>query len=98
MCDIKDDTSGPLTRLLTLMIKGIRDERSVDVTVAAQQAETLYQAGEAKLGTDEDAFDTEGALMQLAQRVTSVEDELLGGILDRLKLIEAELADTRQRQ
>jgi len=56
VCDIKDDTSGPLTRLLTLMIKGIRDERSVDVTVAAQQAETLYQAGEAKLGTDEDAF------------------------------------------
>ena len=38
------------------MINSNRDERSVDLSKAAQQAEMLYQAGEGKLGTDEDAF------------------------------------------
>jgi len=54
--DIQDDTSGPFRRLLVSMINSNRDERSVDLSKAAQQAEMLYQAGEGKLGTDEDAF------------------------------------------
>jgi len=56
VCDIKDDTSGPLQRLLILMINGIRDEKLVNQSKAAEQAATLYAAGEGKLGTDEDAF------------------------------------------
>ena len=36
--------------------QGCRDERFFDKSKAAEQAATLYKAGEAKLGTDEDAF------------------------------------------
>jgi len=54
--DVKGDTSGPFQRLLVLSIAGCRDERFFDKSKAAEQAATLYKAGEAKLGTDEDAF------------------------------------------
>jgi len=54
--DIKDDTSGPLQRLLILAIEGVKDEKMYNPDKAAEQAAQLYQAGEAKLGTDEDAF------------------------------------------
>jgi len=54
--DIKDDTSGPLQRLLVLAVEGVKDDRMYNVEKAAEQAAQLYQAGEAKLGTDEDAF------------------------------------------
>ena len=36
--------------------QGVREERSFNPSKAAEQAATLYGAGEAKLGTDEDAF------------------------------------------
>jgi len=54
--DIKGDTSGPLQRLLVMTVEGARDEQSSNPSKAAEQAATLYGAGEAKLGTDEDAF------------------------------------------
>jgi len=54
--DIKSETSGPLLRLLVLTLQGVREERSFNPSKAAEQAATLYGAGEAKLGTDEDAF------------------------------------------
>lgn len=54
--DIKDDTSGPLQRLLVLAVEGVKDDRMYDPAKAEEQAAMLYQAGEAKLGTDEDSF------------------------------------------
>lgn len=54
--DIKSDTSGPFQRLLVLALQGVKDERAYDPDLAKQQAETLYNAGEGKIGTDEDAF------------------------------------------
>jgi len=54
--DIKDDTSGPLQRLLILAIEGVKNERMYNTEKAAEQAALLYQAGEAKIGTDEDTF------------------------------------------
>ena len=42
--------------MFTFHIQGLRDERSFDPSKATEQAATLYGAGEAKLGTDEDAF------------------------------------------
>lgn len=51
------ETDGHFRRLLTLIITGVRDETGeVDAELAKEQAETLYDAGEGKLGTDEDAF------------------------------------------
>lgn len=51
------ETDGHFRRLLTLIITGVRDESGeVDAELAKEQAETLYAAGEGKLGTDEDAF------------------------------------------
>jgi len=38
------------------LCQGVRDEGTVDAEKAAEQAALLYGAGEAKLGTDEDAF------------------------------------------
>jgi annexin A7/11 len=54
--DIKGETSGPFQRLLVLAVNGVRDERAYDPAKAREQAEALYNAGEAKIGTDEDIF------------------------------------------
>ncbi|KAG1950614.1 annexin A11a isoform X2 [Pimephales promelas] len=54
---ISSDTSGHFRRLLVSLAQGNRDEReNVDVSLAKQDAQTLYQAGENKLGTDESKF------------------------------------------
>ena len=54
MCN---ETSGHFRRLLTLIVTGVRDPAgTVDMEKAKEQAEALYNAGEAKLGTDEEVF------------------------------------------
>lgn len=51
------ETSGHFRRLLTLIVTGVRDPaKTVDPEKAKEQAEALYNAGEAKLGTDEEVF------------------------------------------
>ncbi|XP_031625216.1 annexin B10 [Contarinia nasturtii] len=51
------ETSGHFGRLLTLILIGARDESgNVDSALAKEQAAKLYEAGESKLGTDEDVF------------------------------------------
>ncbi|XP_037127770.1 annexin A4-like isoform X2 [Syngnathus acus] len=54
---ISSDTSGHFRRLLISLAQGNRDERpNVDVSLAKQDAQALYAAGENKLGTDESKF------------------------------------------
>uniref|UniRef100_A0A3B5R6N4 Annexin n=1 Tax=Xiphophorus maculatus TaxID=8083 RepID=A0A3B5R6N4_XIPMA len=54
---IKSDTSGHFCRLLISLAQGNRDEReNIDVSLAQQDAQALYAAGENKLGTDESKF------------------------------------------
>ncbi|XP_069359301.1 annexin B10 isoform X7 [Maniola hyperantus] len=51
------ETSGDFRRLLTLIVTGARDEEAgVDPARAAEAAQQLYEAGEAKWGTDEEIF------------------------------------------
>lgn len=51
------ETSGDFRRLLTLIVTGARDEEAgVDVNKAREDAQALYDAGEAKWGTDEEVF------------------------------------------
>ena len=51
------ETSGFFRRLLTLIVTGVRDPTgTVDAIAAHEDAEALYAAGEAKLGTDEEVF------------------------------------------
>lgn len=51
------ETTGDFRRLLTLIVTGVRDSsNSVDADKAREQAEALYNAGEGKLGTDEEIF------------------------------------------
>ncbi|XP_013118539.1 annexin B10 isoform X1 [Stomoxys calcitrans] len=51
------ETSGHFRRLLTLIVTGVRDPvGAVDAQKAVEQAQQLYSAGEAKLGTDEEVF------------------------------------------
>jgi len=53
--DVKGDTSGYVRRLYTVLLQGNRDETNV-ARDAVADAETLYRAGEGKVGTDEMAF------------------------------------------
>uniref|UniRef100_A0AAY4CJI7 Annexin n=1 Tax=Denticeps clupeoides TaxID=299321 RepID=A0AAY4CJI7_9TELE len=54
---ISGDTSGHFRRLLIALAQGNRDEReTVDISLAKQDAQALYAAGENKLGTDESKF------------------------------------------
>uniref|UniRef100_A0A669BJU3 Annexin n=1 Tax=Oreochromis niloticus TaxID=8128 RepID=A0A669BJU3_ORENI len=54
---ISGDTSGHFRRLLVSLAQGNRDEReNVDISLAKQDAQALYAAGENKLGTDESKF------------------------------------------
>ncbi|XP_034041337.1 annexin A11a isoform X2 [Thalassophryne amazonica] len=54
---ISGDTSGHFRRLLVSLAQGNRDERpNVDLSLAKQDAQALYAAGENKLGTDESKF------------------------------------------
>ncbi|KAL4640667.1 annexin A4-like [Arapaima gigas] len=54
---IRGDTSGHFGRLLISLAQGNRDEReTVDIALAKQDAQALYNAGENKLGTDESRF------------------------------------------
>ncbi|XP_051281848.1 annexin A11a isoform X2 [Dicentrarchus labrax] len=54
---ISGDTSGHFRRLLISLAQGNRDEReAVDISLAKQDAQSLYAAGENKLGTDESKF------------------------------------------
>ncbi|KAJ2938043.1 hypothetical protein O0L34_g14497 [Tuta absoluta] len=51
------ETSGDFRRLLTLIVTGARDEeKGVDPVRAQETAQQLFDAGEAKWGTDEEIF------------------------------------------
>ncbi|CAB3227318.1 unnamed protein product [Arctia plantaginis] len=51
------ETSGDFRRLLTLIVTGARDEEAgVNVAKARVDAQALFDAGEAKWGTDEEVF------------------------------------------
>lgn len=62
------ETSGHFRRLLTLIITGVRDPAgTVDPNAAREDAAALYNAGEAKLGTDEAVFNRIFAHSSFAQ-------------------------------
>lgn len=62
------ETDGYFRRLLTLIITGVRDQSGViDAARATEQAASLYAAGEAKLGTDEEVFNRIFAHSSFAQ-------------------------------
>ena len=59
LSDVMDDTSGDYGRLLTRILQADRDEggpEEVSEELAAEQAAQLVEAGEGKMGTDEDVF------------------------------------------
>jgi len=66
--DIKSDTSGHFKRLLVSMTTaGRMENQSPDPAKAAQDANDLYQAGAARLGTDESRFNQILASQSFAQ-------------------------------
>lgn len=62
------EVSGHFRRLMTMIIVGSRDPAgSADPGKAREQAEQLYEAGEGKLGTDEEVFNRIFAHASFAQ-------------------------------
>lgn len=78
---IEGDTSGNFKRLLVAMIAGGRDEgRWGDHELAVELAEKLYDAGEGKLGTNEEEFTRIMVQYSYPQlRLTFRESEKLSG-------------------
>jgi annexin A7/11 len=56
--DISSEVSGDYKRLLVMLLTCSRNEHVVEPERATEMAESLYDAGEGKLGTDEEAFTT----------------------------------------
>ncbi|KAJ3128784.1 hypothetical protein HK098_003550 [Nowakowskiella sp. JEL0407] len=55
--DIKSETSGYFERLLLALLSAHRDEsQNMNLTIISMDIETLYKAGEGKLGTNENKF------------------------------------------
>ncbi|CAH8549779.1 unnamed protein product [Heterobilharzia americana] len=55
--DVKNDTSRHFKRVCVALLQANRDEsKQVDTELARRDAESLYRAGEQKLGTDESKF------------------------------------------
>ncbi|KAF4517730.1 hypothetical protein B566_EDAN002935 [Ephemera danica] len=50
------ETGGEFRRLLVLLVTGVREEFNIDPNKAREDAEQLFNAGEAKWGTDEHVF------------------------------------------
>ncbi|CAB3362319.1 Hypothetical predicted protein [Cloeon dipterum] len=50
------ETESSFRRLLTLLVTGVREEFNVDSDKAREDAQSLYDAGEGKWGTDEEVF------------------------------------------
>jgi len=66
--DIIGDTSGDFKRLCVSLLNGHRDEsQEVDLAKAAKEAHELYNAGEGKIGTDEEKFNQIFAARSFAQ-------------------------------
>lgn len=62
------ETDGHFRRLLTLIITGVRDPAgTINEDEAKEQAASLYDAGEGKLGTDEEVFNRVMAHASFAQ-------------------------------
>lgn len=76
------ETDGHFRRLLTLIITGVRDLiGTVDEDEAKEQAASLYDAGESKLGTDEEVFNRIMAHASFAQlRLIFEEYKNLSGV------------------
>lgn len=75
------ETDGDFRRLLTLIVCGVRDETgTTDPELAVTQAQKLYDAGEAKWGTDEEVFNRIMAHASFAQlRLVFAEYKALSG-------------------
>lgn len=55
--DIQSDLSGDFRRVMRSLVSGNRDSNhTVDLNLAKDEAQQLYDAGEGKLGTDEIDF------------------------------------------
>jgi len=53
---VETEVSGDYQRLLILLLNGVRNEHAILPDKAREQAQDLYKAGEAVLGTDEEKF------------------------------------------
>ncbi|EGD73938.1 annexin A7 [Salpingoeca rosetta] len=85
--DVMSETSGHLKRIFVSLLQGNRDEsEDVDEDRAQADAQALYDAGEAKWGTDESEFMTSGIgqLRAVAEKyhtlVRAVEKEMSGDL------------------
>jgi len=54
--DIESETSGHFKRILVSLASAGREHKRVDEDLANKEAKALYEAGEAKCGTDEETF------------------------------------------
>lgn len=87
--DLVSETSGHFKRLLVAQCNASREENpNVDMALAEKDAKTIWEAGEAKLGTDESAFNQVLCTRSYPQLRATFEKyrTLTGkGILDTLK-------------
>jgi len=95
--DIKGDTSGDFEHLLVSLCQGNRSEdEEIHEDLAKKEAEALYQAGEKKMGTNEEVFNRVFCVTSLRQlRAVFIEYKKIAK-KDIVKTIEGEFSGDAQ--
>jgi len=95
--DIESETTGHFKRILVSLATAGRENKPVDEDLANKEAKALYEAGEAKWGTDEETFNLVFAARSFPQIRATMRAYKKHTGQEMAKVIEKEMSDDLKR-